>query len=323
MENLTLQFNKPFASPVCPCQAMFTVINDSNTASIEIDNDIASGRDIGVGGPSDVFDPALARGMVLCPVDHEYYPIYVRQNMSTVIEPIYHVVYSEEFEDVHFDMIQFVTGLAFEENLRDPIYGGNALLIGTVDQVGDAHFSPIIGACGVISALTASVDGSFIRVICEKTDDGQKRARVYAGFVNYQNLVANMDIPLVRYFLDGVTPVVMESVASNAVRSLYKTMTGEEGELTGIYDIKVTLDPERSNARYCSQLWVNQDGKLMEYPLVYTGDQSHIVYYPISRPFGEQNVYDLTSYWEGNVPASETTQALFDVKELGSIIVPD
>lgn len=295
-----------------------TLGNSGSPNFIEIDNNIASGRYTGIGQHDNIFDPGFSKGMVKCPIDGEYYPIYLLQNMTTVIGPTYHIVYEKEFDNGQFSLIDFVSGLSFEENERQPVYGGNQLLQDINGTVGTAK---LIGITGVLNALSAAFSNSYIKIICEKTEDGRKRARVYAGTSDYESLVNNMTIPLTKSLLDVCTPVIGEALASNATKGLYEQLTGNPGETIGVYDISVTLDTIRSDNRYCSQLWIDSQGHLMEYPMVYKGDKTRILYYPLNRPFGEQEKYDLTYYWEGTVKASDEIQETFNVKQLGEIII--
>ena len=302
-----------------------TLTDEESGVQIEIDNDIASEKDIGCGEINNSFDPQYARGLVLCEKDGEYYPIYVRPNMTTIIEPIYEVFDTVDYTIVEFDRIKYLSGLEIEENERQPIYAGNTMLTEVYNQFkleeGNPEWSIACAACGMLTALNDALSNSYIRIIYEKSDQGSKRARIYSGFTDYEQLVKDMSIPVEISLVEATGGVVGEVIASNAIKDLYEELTGNESSDWGIYDLQTKLDPQRSNTKYCSQLWVDQNNRLMEYPLVFEGDKLSIMSYS-AYPLGGEELYDLSYLMEGSIPASENAQKVFDIKDLGSILTP-
>ena len=188
-------------------------------------------------------------------------------------------------------------------------------------EEGNPEWSIACAACGMLTALNDALSNSYIRIIYEKSDQGSKRARIYSGFTDYEQLVKDMSIPVEISLVEATGGVVGEVIASNAIKDLYEELTGNESSDWGIYDLQTKLDPQRSNTKYCSQLWVDQNNRLMEYPLVFEGDKLSIMA-DSAYPLGGEELYDLSYLMEGSIPASENAQKVFDIKDLGSILTP-
>ncbi len=101
------------------------------------------------------------------------------------------------------------------------------------------------------------------------------------------------------------------SMLSNELKKYYETVTGKKGG-TSTFDINVKVDSRHKGSSYSSYLWLDKDEKIVETPIIYSGDNVTI---------GTINLFTwnytplITLEIKGSKLASAEHQNLFKEKE--------
>jgi hypothetical protein len=103
--------------------------------------------------------------------------------------------------------------------------------------------------------------------------------------------------------------VFAQRMVSENAKNMYTALTGKSTAWYDDYDFRFTFDERREGSPYGSYLWINEDGKIMETPIVYSNDKVEIGKC-VFLGFGFDPLLNLTI--DETSPVAEEYQKLFD-----------
>ena len=263
------------------------------------------------GNPVSLVDPfglSPERGAVV--YKGEEFPIYVpddrlltNSDTSTSWKTIAEITESK----FSFDGLQFIAGIQFDDV--------NGLANGTNMAPINNRQQALAGAAGIFGGLLTAVANScnttFITFVFQESGD-QKRVIIKVGSNKVQQLYNTYatDIPNSVYFYFSGTPFA-QGVVSNSVKDLYEENTGNKAKWYDTYDVEFTVDKRHKGSKYASYLWINNDGTIMEKPIVYSNDKIEL-----GRRSGFLGL-GFTPFMsmpiDNSIPVSEEYQNIFNV----------
>ena len=247
-------------------------------------------------------------GAIKHPVNNLIYPLYIKKNSST---PSYEENYVTHAESTHyiyreFNLPQFIAGLEFDDSMLGSPYPVQASLV--------SMFMGGLNSC-LNSINSAYIDIDYLIA----TGSGHRRAIARAGSTTYNEKFKNWDYNLTEQsvktslstFWNGVPAWYgylqddVNELFKNTYRALKMIEAMPNPDTVVVrddvqYDMLVTLDEDRKDAKYSSYIFAGKDGKLYEYVRLFPRDKFQIQVYTGGWDGMWPNViekFDITKYF--------------------------
>jgi RHS repeat-associated protein len=207
--------------------------------------------------------------------------------------------------DFSFDWVQFVAGFALDD-VNGMADGSNNL---PATNIGLAHAGGLGLFGGVLTSAANSGKSTFVN-FCFQQSGEYRRVIIRAGSSDilkiHDQRATGVSFCMRNQY--GGNVFAQRMVSENA-KNMYTALTGKSTAWYDDYDFRFTFDERREGSPYGSYLWINEDGKIMETPIVYSNDKVEIGKC-VFLGFGFDPLLNLTI--DETSPVAEEYQKLFD-----------
>ena len=259
-------------------------------------------------------DSPFQYGAVRNPVTGEIYPIYVEENSETVIQPPYE--YEENSDEmkptdlgqINFDGVKFLAGLSLMNDWKDTPFPGAGRI--------NIPLGSILGLLiGCVLSLVDSFSGTQIRISYYRVP-GQpnKKVIIHCGNTEYRSLFSSWNYNHPQLFKSiRYNDLTWLNTMNTFAKEQYELFKGVTASDDYDYDIAVTLNPNRRNSAYVTELFFGKDGRMYEYFTLYPGEKFEIVVTKKSS-WDVVERFDFTELISYVIEVSEEVRALFNIQ---------
>ena len=222
---------------------------------------------------------------------------------NATFEPIWNKDGTKEFSQMKFDLVAGILGIELEEVPKRTVIeekkGGIHVVREREVYSNDKNVNGAV-ALSLLTGLTSFIENSlsstFVEMEFESYGDS-RRVRIYVGDsktrMNMQNI--NFNIPRNIYALNSDNVVLVTMAISDATKSLYQNLTGEEvPNPNGYYTVVANLNEERRNMIYSGYLSYSEENELLYTPYVFPDEEAHISECTFLYGFEKEKIYDCT-----------------------------